>query len=475
MKVFTALMATETNTFCPIPTVLEDFEYGIGEQSMLADYFKAFGKVANDRGWEVQHGPAYFASPAGTIVRSAYETIKADLLKAIMEAMPMDALTLLLHGAMFAEGYPDCEGDFLKAVRDMVGPDMPVGVELDSHVHLTDAMVENADIIVIFKEWPHTDMLERAKETMEFTIDMAEKKIKPHMAVYDPRMIATIDTYKEPGRTLVDDIMAMEGKDGVLSISIGHSFAWADFPDVGNKVLVVTDNRPEKGKELAEQIGKRVFDLRNELGSTKTPLKEGLKILARNKKFPVLLSESFDCMAGGAGGDSTYLIKGLIEHGITGVFITHYWDPMAVDIALKAGEGTKLHMRIGGKSGPLAGDPVDMEVKVIKAIKGLVVNWEGEPYEVGDVALVRGHGIDIALNAQRDRNPIPEYLKALGYDSWWDAKISVIKGVAGPEKRAESALYLNLEGPGANSEDLMSFDYKNIGRPKWPFDENPFA
>ena len=129
MKVFTALMATETNTFCPIPTALEDFDYGIGEESLLGDYFKAFRKAAEARGWDVQHGPGYWAPPAGTVIRSAYMTIKADLLKAIGNAMPMDALVLGLHGAMYTDGYPDTEGDFLKAVRDLVGPDMPIGVK----------------------------------------------------------------------------------------------------------------------------------------------------------------------------------------------------------------------------------------------------------------------------------------------------------------------------------------------------------
>ncbi|MBW2370583.1 MAG: M81 family metallopeptidase, partial [Deltaproteobacteria bacterium] len=315
MKVFTALMATETNTFCPIPTTLEDFVYGIGEESVLGDYFKAFRKMAEAHGWDVQHGPSYFASPAGTVVRSAYETIKADLLKAIKDAMPMDALVLALHGAMYTDGYPDTEGDFLKAARDLLGADIPIGVELDSHCHLTDTMVDAADIIVIFKEWPHTDMLDRAEETMDFTLDMAEGKIKPHMAMYDPRMICPIDTYQEPGRTLVDDIKKMEGKDGVLSVSIGHSFQWTDFPDVGNKVLVVTDNQPEKGAELAEQIGRRVFDLRHDLAPKHTRLEDAFEILANATEFPILLSESFDCMAGGAAGDSTYMIRGMIEHG----------------------------------------------------------------------------------------------------------------------------------------------------------------
>ncbi|MBW2370788.1 MAG: M81 family metallopeptidase, partial [Deltaproteobacteria bacterium] len=204
-----------------------------------------------------------------------------------------------------------------------------------------------------------------------------------------------------------------------------------------------------------------------------TRLEDAFEILANATEFPILLSESFDCMAGGAAGDSTHMIRGMIEHGISGVLIAHYWDPMAVDIALKAGEGMRLPMRIGGKSGPLAGDPIDMEVEVIKAIKGLTLKDGDNTYDFGDVALVRGHGIEIALNARRDRNIGPDYFTALGRDPW-ESKIWVIKGAAGPAMREKAALYLNLDGPGGNCADVNSFDYKNIGRPKWPFDENPF-
>jgi len=476
MKVFTALFGTETNTFCPVPTALEDFDYfSNGEDGWFGPYFETFRTTAQDRGWDVQNGPGYFASPAGTVTGSAYETIKADLLKVIKAAMPMDALVFALHGAMYSDGYPDSEGDFLAAVRDLVGPDIPIGVELDPHVHLTETMVDAADIIVMFKEWPHTDMLERAKETMDFTIDMAEGRIKPHMAMYDPRMIACIETDKEPGRTLVDDITAMEGKDGVLSISIGHSFQYADFPDVGNKVLVVTDNKPEKGGQLAEQIGNRLFDMRNDLKMEFTSLKDALDIFANAKDFPILVGEGYDAMVAGSSGDSTYLLRGMIEHGISDVLFAHFWDPMAVDVALKAGEGMHMRMRIGGKSGELAGKPVDMDVKIVKAIKGLVIKDGDSTYDVGDVAVVRGHGINIILNARRERNPVPEYFEALDIDPWGgDYKILTVKGPAGPSLMEKAAQTLDLDGPGGSSADVTNFEYKNIGRPKWPFDEDPF-
>ena len=67
-----------------------------------------------------------------------------------------------LHGAMVADGYDDCEGDLLQKVRAIVGPGVVVGAELDPHCHLTPAMVDSADLLIAYKEYPHTDVLERA-------------------------------------------------------------------------------------------------------------------------------------------------------------------------------------------------------------------------------------------------------------------------------------------------------------------------
>ena len=94
-----------------------------------------------------------------------------------------------MHGAMTAEGYPDCEGDLLARVRTIVGPDTVVGAELDLHCSITGAMVDNADALVLFKEYPHTDVGERAAELFDLCVRKHRGEIDPVMAVHDCRMI----------------------------------------------------------------------------------------------------------------------------------------------------------------------------------------------------------------------------------------------------------------------------------------------
>src|SRR5215813_2584375 len=117
-----------------------------------------FRKLAAARGWEVAESLIANAEPAGKTLRKAYEGFRDEILADLKAALPVDAVLLDLHGAMVADGYDDCEGDLIDHVRQIVGKDVPIGVELDLHCHISDLMVRQATIIITYKEYPHTDV-----------------------------------------------------------------------------------------------------------------------------------------------------------------------------------------------------------------------------------------------------------------------------------------------------------------------------
>lgn len=69
---------------------------------------------------------------------------------------------LALHGAMVVEDAPDGEGELLLAVRKLVGPDIPVICTLDLHGNITQAMLDNATVLIGYDKNPHVDLAERA-------------------------------------------------------------------------------------------------------------------------------------------------------------------------------------------------------------------------------------------------------------------------------------------------------------------------
>ena len=231
-KIFTATLGTETNTFASIPTGHQLFEetclYRKGSYGKNVPMFGAPLAVwrgrAEAKGWQVVESLCAFAMPAGKTVKKVYEAFRDEILADLEAAMPVDGVLLSMHGAMVAEGYDDCESDILAGVRRIVGPDIPVGVELDLHCNIGEGTLRDATALVLFKEYPHIDVPERADDLFTVMEGAIEGRTRPVMAAWDCRMIGVFHTTRQPMRGFVDKLSAMEGKDGVLSLSVAHGF-----------------------------------------------------------------------------------------------------------------------------------------------------------------------------------------------------------------------------------------------------------
>ena len=77
---------------------------------------------------------------------------------------------------------------------------------------------------------------EQYEELLKLSLDAlraARGEIKPVMSLCDCRMIGSFPTTIQPMRAFVDKFSALEGKDGVLSVSAAHCFPYADVPEIG--------------------------------------------------------------------------------------------------------------------------------------------------------------------------------------------------------------------------------------------------
>ena len=95
-------------------------------------------------------------------------------------------------------GCDDCEGDLISRVRAIVGPKVPISVELDLHCHFTRQMVTESDVIVGYKEYPHTDVVLRLRELARIVVDTAQGRVRPVTAVHDCRMVGMWHTTRQP-------------------------------------------------------------------------------------------------------------------------------------------------------------------------------------------------------------------------------------------------------------------------------------
>jgi len=489
VRVFTASLATETNTFSPVPTDRISFETAFyappGAHPDTPTLCSAVipvlrRRAAADPSLEVVEGTAAWAEPGGLVRRDVYEGLRDEILGQLRAAMPVDCVVLGLHGAMVARGLDDCEGDLLARVRAIVGPEVTVAAELDPHSHLTPARVRAADILATFLEFPHTDFEERAEHVVDLALAAARGEIRPVISTFDCRMIDIFPTNREPVRGFVDRIRALQGRGRILSISLVHGFPAADVPELGTRVLVVTDDARAEGDALAERLGREVFAMR---GRTRMPVAEVETAVARARARPagdgpLVLADIWDNPGGGTPGDNTVLLRALIEAGIGSIGAALLWDPQAATLAHAAGIGTRLEMRIGGKTHHTSGTPIDGLFEIRALADPGWQSFRASRVTLGRCAALRlvGTEIDILVGSNRTQVFEPDVFTNLGVDPAAKAVLLVKSAnhfYAGFRPLASEILHVGV--PGCYPSRPETAGYRRLARPIWPLVEDPFA
>ena len=483
MRIFTAAFATETNTFSPICIDRRAFEASLyappgmhPETPTLCSAPITVGRrVAAQKGWDLIEGTAAWADPAGLVNRRTYEDLRDEILGQLRAAMPVDAVVLGLHGAMVADGYEDTEGDLLSRVREIVGPDILVCAELDPHSHLTEKRVAAADFFVYFKEFPHTDFVDRAEDLWRIAVDTLEGRVKPAMSVFDCRMIDVFPTSREPMRSFVDKIMAMEKSDAdILSISVIHGFMAGDVPEMGTKLLVVTNSKPDKGSAIARALGLELFSKRGTFIMPQIDEKQAVSQAMAATSGPVVIADLWDNPGGGTAGDATVILRELLDRGATDTAIGTIWDPMAVQICMAAGEGAEIPLRFGAKSAPGTGNPIDGLVKIISLVASAEMRFGESFAPFGDAAHIQLDGIDIILNSTRAQSFDPSLFSVMSIDPTLK-KILVIKSTnhfyASFSRIASEILYCSAGTPYPNNPARTP--YRRARKDIWPMVADP--
>jgi len=269
---------------------------------------------------------------------------------------------------------------------------------------------------------------------------------------------------------------ALEGRDGVLSVSLGHGFAWGDVADVGTRILVVTDDDPHGAAGLARRLGEEFFALREAARPSYMGIDEALDQALAIDGGPVVLADVADNPGGGAPGDSTFIVRRILERGITNAACAMYWDPLAVRFCKEAGLGATLDLRIGGKCGVSSGDPLDVRVTVKGLGDNLTQRFGDAPDKMGSAAWVHADGVDLVLNTFRTQTFHPEAMTRLGLDPA-QRKIVVVKSRqhfhAGFAPIAKAIYYVSA--PGTLSPEVERIPYTKLAHPYWPKVEDPFA
>jgi microcystin degradation protein MlrC len=487
-RVLIAGLFHETHTFLEGTTGLADFQILLGEELFRCegDSSPLGGMLAEGRrhGWELLPTVDFRAQP-GAIVEDA--VLEAFLTLLQEQAGPhlargVDAVSLVLHGAMTSQSCQDVEGEVLERLRALPGlADVPIFGVFDLHANFTPRMAALSQCLVGYRENPHTDARESAciaaahLERSLSTGQVPLQRFEPTAIVWPPTGTATAN---EPMRTLEDLARRLERLPGMVSVSVVAGFAFADTACTGVS-FVASGDRETTVIGCLQQLADKAWELR-ELGNvTDPPLSEIMRQLEEVTGELTVLVEPSDNIGGGAPGDGTGLLRALIDHRVENGAVC-IADPGAVRAAAEAGPGSRIKLSIGGKGSRLDAGPVDLEVEILSLSDGRfeledkqshLASMCGDRFDMGPCAVVRHAGMVILLTSIKTPPFDLGQWRSQGIDPA-GLSVMVVKAAVAHRRAYDpvAARMWWVDTPGPCSSNLKTFPYQHIRRPVYPLD-----
>lgn len=486
MRIAIGQLSHETNTMFGPPTPVEEFQrqgwhtgQAIVERNRgVRSYLGGMLDAADALGVEVVPTFSAQAHPSGTIERAAYDAMLGNLLDGIRQAGQLDAVCLALHGAGTAEGIDDIEGTTLKAVRELVGPDVPLIGTLDLHCHATPTMFEHATALLMVHEYPHVDGYERGYEAVELAAKTVQGEVNPVMhSTVLPMMIAPVTTFHGPAREVNELCWAWEEK-GLLDVAFVHGFPHSDVLIISTSVIAVADGDPELAREAAEDVARKVWEMREEFRSQLPLPEEAIEQALATEGRPVVIAEISDNPGGGAPGDSTHLLRAMLDANLTEAAFGFVVDPETAAQAHAAGPGAMIETRIGGKTDPdMLGAPIEVEAYVKSVTDGRFITQSpmgrGGQRNLGKMARLVVGGVDIIVGSESSQTIDAELFLLHGIDI---SRYKIVALKSQNHFRAAfepiSAAIIRTDPPGWTTSNLLQLPFERVNRPIWPLDDN---
>ena len=476
----------ETNTFIREPTGLDAFRRGLLAEG---DAFRAAVEHSNhelagffagldEAGAEAVPLFGARALPYGLVTDAAYLELKHRLLANVSAHLPLDGLLAAPHGAGVSEAARDLDGDWLQAVRALVGPAVPIVATGDPHANLSPRMVEAVDAIIAYRTNPHVDQRERGLEAARLLVDRLNGKVKPHLAAVFPPLGISIDkqcTDEPPLASLMERIEAVRQRPGILTASLWQGFPYADVAEMGAAVTVVSNGDPDAAQQEAAEMGRTLWEMRAELQVDLPNVADAVE-RAQLLPPPVCLLDVGDNVGGGSAGDGTALAAELHRRTAGPSFVCIY-DPESVAAAEAAGIGETCLFRIGGKTDRLHGEPLAADCRILDLFDGHFYEPEIrhggiQHYDQGRTALVETFGgVTIMLTSKRVVPFSIHQLTDFGIDPG-GFRCIVAKGVNAPlaAYREVCASIIRVDTPGSTAAAMTHFPFRHRRRPMYPFE-----
>lgn len=498
-RVLTAEFVHESNTFKKGSTDLAAFQSETLDLGQAAiDRFgdvnaeiAGFLDAGREAGWSIRHVVSAHATPGARVSREAFDHIAGLICEAAREEKDqLDGILLGLHGAMVPDFCEDGEGELLRRLRAIVGPEMPIAVTLDLHAIATPAMISQAQIFVSYKTYPHVDMRETGLHAGRLLDAAMRARTRPvtlraHVPMLDEANAGRTDVAETAA--LYARAKAHEGEPGILAVSINAAFAEADVEEAGPTVLVTydaaTDGAAERAADIARDLADSIWAQRENVSNDFLTPQEAAAFAREHDSTgaPLVIADFADNPGAGAYGDSTALLEALLEAGAVNGALAPIIDPEAAAFLHTHAEGATVTVRLGGKMDPaFGGGPLDLTGEIMRLSDGIYTGdgpiLGGITHSFGPTAVFRTGGIDILVVTLPGQMLDLQQVKTFGIEPA-RLRYLVVKSMqhfrAAFEPIASKVIVCDSGALATPRAELRP--YNRVKRPIWPLDRENVA
>ncbi|NGP16987.1 M81 family metallopeptidase [Devosia aurantiaca] len=437
-------------------------------------------RIAEDS--DVEPVPLYWATalPGGIMTAEAYDLVKSRTLELIGKTEALDGVLVVNHGALEVEGLDaDADSDFVGAIRELVGPDMPIGIALDLHGDMTPELLAAGTVFSVLRTAPHRDDKSTGYRAAEQLIKVIRTGIKPKKAAVSlPILIPgeTAVTSASPARELYGSLPQLDAVPGMMEANILVGFAWNDRPWTKCTAFAVSEDSAELAQEQAVKLARSIWDAHEQfiLRMETAEVAEGLERALNSPQRPVYVSDSGDNTTAGAAGELTTVLQAALDLGANeDIIVAGITAPETVAKLNAAGVGADVELILGEEhlSRPKTARRVIARVEAC----GEELDLGGfQPYRSKDAAWakVRIGNVIATFHAQPIGITTPEHFQAMGIDPVAH-KIYVVKlGYLHPRLEDIMARHILLLSDGTSQLDMARLEWKRLPRPTWPLDRD---
>ncbi len=417
------------------------------------------------------------ATPSAHVTEDAFERVMAMMIEDLRAAGPVDAVYLDLHGAMVTEHFDDGEGEILRRVRAVIGRDVPLVASLDLHANVTAHMVDEADALIGYRTYPHVDMAEtgaRAAEHLFRLVRSGQRQAKAMRRLDYLIPLTAQCTLIEPAAELYALVAETEGRmlgnGRVTSVSFTTGFPPVDIPECGPVVVAYGETEAAAeaaAQRIADAAREAEPDFKEKLWSARDAVAHAIRHSAPGKG-PVVLADTQDNPGAGGNGDTIGILSELIAQDARNACLAVLYDPESAARAAQAGEGARLTLSLGAKTGGAPDErPVEAEFEVLRITNGEFLAtgpfYGGSRMSLGTTVRLRHGGVQVVVASRKGQCADKEMIRHTGLDP---RELGILAVKSSVHFRADfgpmASEVLVVESPGPNTADLAKLPFRRL-------------